>query len=202
MFDKEVANKVILWTTTVVLLLFEVYSLTTNSHYKWDFIFLMLLLWGTFFLRERISLHPFHFGLFSLFLIIHNLGTFGTYELFLFGIEYDFYVHLFFGVVSSFILFRSYKKLGHYTGWVMIIAIIAAVLGFSAFHELFEYAGAKVMGEGEGVLFIGAGDVDEWDTQKDMRNNLFGALLGLGLYWLYGLWRSKSFTEVFGVEPP
>ena len=38
------------------------------------------------------------------------------------------------------------------------------------------------LGEGGGVLFIGAGDVDEWDTQKDMRNNLFGAILGLLLY--------------------
>ena len=58
------------------------------------------------------------------------------------------------------------------------------VLGMSAFHELFEYAGAEILGEGEGVLFMGAGDIDEWDTQKDMRNNVLGALIGLIIYFV------------------
>ncbi len=42
-----------------------------------------------------------------------------------------------------------------------------------------------MLGEGEGVLFIGAGDLDEWDTQKDMLNNLIGALLGLVLFYIF-----------------
>ncbi|HRZ40409.1 MAG TPA: hypothetical protein P5246_05320, partial [Candidatus Omnitrophota bacterium] len=46
----------------------------------------------------------------------------------------------------------------------------------------YEFAGAILLGEGEGVLFIGAGDLDEWDTQKDMLNNLIGAVLGLVFY--------------------
>ena len=41
------------------------------------------------------------------------------------------------------------------------------------------------VGEGEGVLFIGAGDTDEWDTQKDMVNNVLGALIALAGYYLY-----------------
>src|SRR3989338_7998520 len=155
-------NKYILWITTIILIALEIYSLTTNSHYKYDFIFLILMLYALFFIRNKIKLHPFHYFLAAIFLILHNLG--------------------FFGFVASLILYRTYSLVGPYKGWFMYIAIIAVVLGFSAFHELFEYAGALTVGEGEGVLFVGAGDIDEWDTQKDMFNNLIGGLLGLFSY--------------------
>jgi len=180
-------NKVILAITTLILLSLEFYSFTTDSHYKWDFFFVVGLLWALFFIRDKIKLHPFHYSLFALFLILHNLGTFGTYSNTYFGLEYDLYVHGFFGFVASLILYRAYNLVGFYKGLFMYLAIIAVVLGFSAFHELFEYAGALTVGEGEGVLFVGAGDIDEWDTQKDMFNNLVGALIGLGLYSIKNL---------------
>tara|TARA_Y100000310_G_C20577002_1_gene760958 strand:+ start:453 stop:746 length:294 start_codon:yes stop_codon:yes gene_type:complete len=84
-------------------------------------------------------------------------------------------------------LFRTYKTVGPYRGWFVCLAIIAVILGFSAFHELFEYAGAVTVGAG--VLFVGAGDIDEGDTQKDMRNNLLGAIMGL---IIYSGWNGKS----------
>lgn len=182
---EEIWNKIILIFTTLVLLVLEFYSLKTDSHYKWDFIFLMIILYGVYFFRGKFKVHPSHFFLLGVFLILHNLGTFDTYKMFFYGIEYDFYVHTFFGFVSSLMIYRTYKLIGPYKGWFMIIAILAVVLGLSAFHELFEYAGAELLGEGEGVLFVGAGDIDEWDTQKDMRNNLLGGLIALALYGIY-----------------
>jgi len=195
--DRKVTNEkngniITVWTTSGILILFFLYSLTTDSHYKWDFFFLMGLLWAVYMLRHKIKLHPFHFFLLAVFLIMHNLGIFDTYSNHYFGLEFDLYVHGFFGIVSSLMLYRTYSLVGPYKGWLMYLAIIAVVLGSSAFHELFEYAGALTVGEGEGVLFVGAGDIDEWDTQKDMRNNLFGAIIGLVLYWAYGKIYSKS----------
>jgi len=181
------ANTVIVWITTVILVLFELYSLTVDSHYKYDFIFMMLLLWGVYKIRDRIRLHPFHFGLFAVFLVLHNLGVFGAYELYIVGLEYDLYVHGFFGFVSALMLYRTYKMVGPYSDWFMYVAIIAVVLGFSAFHELGEYAGALIIGEGEGVLGVGPGDLDDWDTQKDMRNNTVGAIVALVVY---GIWNN------------
>jgi uncharacterized membrane protein YjdF len=178
----EKANKAIVWVTTVILIAFEIYSLTTDSHYKWDFIFLMIMLWAVYGLRKKIKLHPFHFILLAVFLILHNLGTFDTYSMYFFGLEYDLYVHGFFGFVAALMLYRTYNLVGPYKGWFVYIAIIAVLLGFSAFHELFEYAGALIVGEGEGVLFVGAGDIDEWDTQKDMFNNMVGGIVALLLY--------------------
>lgn len=179
---KEGANKIIVWITSLILVALEIYSLTTDSHYKWDFIFLIAMLLAVYFIRDKIKLHPLHFFLLALFLILHNLGTFGTYENTYFGLEYDLYVHGYFGFVAALMLYRTYSLVGPYKGWFMYVAIIAVVLGFSAFHELFEYGGALTVGEGEGVLFVGAGDIDEWDTQKDMFNNLVGGLIGLVLY--------------------
>ncbi len=186
-------NRIILWITTIVLVVIEFYSITIDSHYKWDFIFLILLLYGVYFIRDKIKLHPFHFFLLAVFLLMHNLGVFGTYSNYYFGLEYDLYVHGFFGFMSAIILYRTYKLVGPYKGWFKYLAIVAVILGFSAFHELFEYAGALLVGEGEGVLFIGAGDIDEWDTQKDMFNNLIGALIGLGLYKVHNfVFRKKG----------
>ena len=185
-------NKTILIITAIILIALEFYSLTTNSHYKWDFIFLMLLLVGVYILRNKIKLHPLHFFLFAIFLILHNLGTFGTYSNYYFGMEFDFWVHSYFGLVSALMLFRAYHQAGPYKGWFMYLAIIALILGFSAFHEIFEYIGALTVGEGEGVLFVGAGDIDEWDTQKDMLNNLIGGLVGLSIYGIRNFFFRKN----------
>jgi len=188
-------NKIIFWATSIILVIFEVYSFSTDSHYKWDFFFLMGFLFAVYVIKDKIKLHPFHFFLFASFLILHNLGTFDAYSYYPLGLEFDLYVHGFFGLVSSLILFRSYKLVGPYNGKFVYIAIIAVVLGFSAFHELFEYGGALLFGEGEGVLFIGAGDLDEWDTQKDMFNNLVGAIIGLLFYTGFEFLKRKNGVE-------
>jgi len=182
--DNEKIINGIFWITAAILIFLEFLALGMNSHYKFDFIFLMLLLVGLFYLRKKIGLHWSHFLLYCMFLLIHDVGMFKTYEITLSGIEYDYMVHLFFGMVAALILMRTYHHTGTDHGFMKYIMVIVIVLGFSAAHELYEFGGAILLGEGEGVLFIGAGDLDEWDTQKDMLNNFIGGLLGMGLYAL------------------
>lgn len=188
---KTNSEKIILIGTTIIFIILEIYSLTTASHYKWDFFFVMLLLYAVYYLREKIRLHPLHYFLFALFLVMHNLGTFGTYGWKQGLWEYDLFVHSYFGFVSSLMLLRAYREVGPYRGYIKYIAVIALILGFSAFHELFEFAGALTVGEGEGVLFVGAGDLDEWDTQKDMFNNLWGGIIGILFYKIKDIFSSK-----------
>jgi len=180
--DRDRAIKIILWSSILIFVLLEIYSFTTESHYKNDFFFLVALLWAVYHYRKELNLHPFHFFLFAGFLILHNLGTFGTYANFYFYLEYDWYVHFLFGLSAAMILFRGFglnkKKVLLY----MPFMILVLCLGFSAFHELFEFSGALLLGKGEGMLYIGAGDVDVWDTQKDMFFNMMGAIVGLGVY--------------------
>ena len=113
-------------------------------------------------------------------MVLHNLGTFGTYANFYFGIEYDWYVHFLFGISVAMIWFRGLGLNKKKILWYMPFMILVLTLGFSAFHELFEFAGALLLGKGEGVLSIGAGHVDVWDTQKDLFFGLIGAVVATG----------------------
>lgn len=185
----------IAWVTSLLLVGLEAYALWTDSRYKWDFIFLILLLWGVYWLREKIDLHPVHYALFSVFLLLHDFGMFGFYETYPLGMEYDYWVHGYFGFVAALIVSRAYRYHKVYPPAFIPVATLVVLLGFSAFHEIFEYLGALTVGEGEGVLFIGAGDLDEWDTQKDMVNNVIGGVLGLACDYAYRWFRGDKRSD-------
>lgn len=170
-------------TTSGVLGLLESYSLTVNNHYKYDFIFLIAGLWILYALRQQLHLHPFHYGLFAIFLLAHNLGVFGAYDRHFFTTEYDSLIHTYFGFVAALILYRFHRARGQTQ--LAYLLIPATVLILSAGHEVFEMISGWVLGNGEGVLFRGAGDIGQYDTIDDIRNNLLGALLGVALYNLY-----------------
>lgn len=161
-----------------LLLLMEVQAINLASHYKYDQMICLLLLIFVYKIRALVSLHWLHYLLFGLFLILHGLGMYQFYESYPLGIEYDYWVHGYFGLVFSLILLRMFVAKGMLL-WSAMPLTFVSVLGVSAAHEIYEYAGALLLGQGEGVLFIGAGDLDEWDTQKDMLNNLVGGLLGV-----------------------
>ena len=123
---------------------------------------------------------------------MHNLGVFDAYVYLYWGIEYDFFMHALFGLVAGLMLFRYFHFVGPYKGWAKVAAIIIIVLGLSAFHELFEFAGALIFGKGEGVIFLGAGDLDQWDTQKDMLNGLLGSIIAIIMYNIFHLLYKKK----------
>ena len=177
----------------LIFVLLLIYSLVTGSSYVNDFFFLAGFLWLVYWFKDKLNLHPFHFFLFASFLVMHNLGVFGNYNYFYFGIEYDMYVHFLFGLSASLILFRAYRLNKREVSWYSIFLIIGLILGASVFHELFEFFGALFFGEGEGVLLAGAGDIDKWDTQKDFMFNLIGAVVGIGAYWI----KKKIFIKKF-----
>ena len=173
------SNKVCFLAFSALFVAMECYALWINSRYKWDFLCIMLLWIGIYLIRKRIDLQPVHYTLFGIFLFLHFAGMFGWYQSFPLGLEYDHWVHGFFGFVAALMVLRAYHFYAIYPPLLIAAAAVALLLGFSAFHEIFEYFGAIALGEGEGVLFIGAGDLDEWDTQKDMLNNLIGGLVGV-----------------------
>ncbi len=176
------STKTILFSFLIIFITLEVYALTIESHYKYDIVMCMFLLVALFYMKNLIYLKSSHYFLFSIFLLIHCLGIYDFYKLYPLNIEYDYWVHGYFGFISILIIINLLKNID----WQLSITVIylmaiITVLGVSALHELYEFAGAMLLGEGEGVLFIGAGDIDQWDTQKDMLNNLIGGAIGLSL---------------------
>jgi uncharacterized membrane protein YjdF len=160
----------------------EILALNMDSHYRYDILMCLILLVAGYYFRAIIYLHWVHYLLFSLFLCLHCLGMYQFYEMYPLGIEYDYWVHGYFGFVSSIFIMRWLTKSEYkFSRTLYIMGTFIIVLGISAAHELYEFAGAMLLGEGDGVLFIGAGDTDQWDTQKDMLNNLIGGIIGVSV---------------------
>ena len=57
--------------------------------------------------RKRLRIHPAGFGMFAAALLLHDLGAFGTYGHSYFDLEFDTYVHFFFGMAGSFLIARA-----------------------------------------------------------------------------------------------
>ena len=188
------SNKAILIVFLLGLAVMEIMAFTMESHYKYDIPMCAALLVFVFMIRDVIDLSWLHYLLFAFFLVIHCLGMFDLYASYPMGIEYDYWVHSFFGFISALVILRWLRASElHLKRTVRIASTLVIVLGISAAHELYEYAGAILLGSGEGVLFIGAGDLDQWDTQKDMLNNVIGGLIGIFISSSYNYYcMSKS----------
>lgn len=171
--------KIIGWIATLIFTAIS-FAATSGSTYKFSFIFLSLILWGVYGLRNKIHLHPLHFGLFASAILLHNLGAFGCYKNYYWGLEFDFYVHFYFGFVGGLILERAFRHNFAATSWKLWIAVPIFVLGVGGIHELIEYASSLAMGPEKGMLKYLQND--PFDTQKDLLNNLLGALTALLSY--------------------
>lgn len=151
----------------------------TGSTYRVSFAFLVPLIWVVYALRDRIHLHWFHFALLASAVLLHNLGVFGFYRRQFFGLQFDTYVHFYFGFCAAFVVCRALEVGYRITGWRLWLATILGILGFGAIHELIEWASSLALGPEKGMLKV-LGD-DPYDTQKDLLNNLMGAILSLVL---------------------
>jgi uncharacterized membrane protein YjdF len=160
-------------------------AFATKSTYKVAPIFLIPLLWGLYFLRGRIHLHLFHFLLFAIALLLHDLGAFELYQKNVFGLPYDNYVHFYFGLVGALIIHRALLHHAAVPRWQVAGMTILFVMGTGAIHEIYEYGSYLVLGEESGML---KPRTSSWfDTHRDLTANFLGCLvayLGLSVHAL------------------
>jgi uncharacterized membrane protein YjdF len=182
--------KVIGWIATAIFTGISVFGAPSGSTYKFSFLFLSALLWVVYAFRGKLRLHPLHFALLASALSLHNLGAFGSYRRSYFGLEFDFYVHFYFGFVGGLILKRAFEYSFRWANWRLGIAVILIILGIGAIHELIEYASSLIMGPEKGMLKYMQND--PFDTQKDLLNNFLGALIALFSCFLVAKSRPKS----------
>jgi uncharacterized membrane protein YjdF len=170
------AHSVIALAATAIMVALSA-TAKTGSTYRLSFLFLAPPLWILYALRRRIYLHWFHFALLASALLLHNLGVFGFYRREFFGLQFDTYVHFYFGFCCAFLVSRALELGYRIVGWRLWIATILGILGFGAIHELIEWASSLALGPERGMLKVLADD--PYDTQKDLLNNLLGTLLSL-----------------------
>jgi uncharacterized membrane protein YjdF len=147
--------------------------------YRFAILFLGPLLWGVYLARHRLNVHPCSFAVFASALVLHDLGAFGTYGKFYYGLEFDTYVHFIFGLAGGLVVSRAVRCCLGLSGWKMWAATVLVIMGIGALHELLEFASTMLMGE-KGMLKLN--DPDRFDTQKDLANNLCGCVVALAIY--------------------
>lgn len=148
-----------------------------KSTYRFSFAFLSPVQWLAYAGRRKLRFGPAHLALVASALIFHNLGVFGFYRREFFSLQFDTYVHFYFGMVGGFLLQASLGASYGLRGWRIWIAVTIGILGCGAIHELIEFASTLALGPERGMLKALADD--PYDTQKDLLNNLLGTLLSL-----------------------
>ncbi|HEX5009790.1 MAG TPA: DUF2238 domain-containing protein [Planctomycetota bacterium] len=145
------------------------------AKYRWSAIFLVPIVWAIFLLRRRLALRPLHFALLAVGLLAHDMGAFGWYQRKPLGLQYDWYVHFFFGVVGGLVVARTLEQRLALRGAPRALLSVLVIVGLGAVHEIIEAASTARLGPEYGMLIVGADD--PYDTQEDMFNNLLGASL-------------------------
>ena len=176
-------NLIIAAIASAVLVAMSLLAAAPGSTYKWSSLLLLPLVWLVYFLQDRLVLRPSHFALFALAIIIHDLGTFGFYRKIFFGLRFDCYVHFMFGLVSGLIFFNAASERLPLSRKFLAFAVPLVILGIGGLHELFECFTTILLGPERGMLKLRPDE--PYDTQKDLMNNLLGAIVAvlLSLTW-------------------
>jgi hypothetical protein len=106
---KEGWLKAVLIFFLVILVIFEIIAIKKQSSYIYDTIVVIGFMIGVYMLRHKLHLHPLHLFLLGIFVTVHSLGVFNFYFYHFWGVEFDTYVHTYYGFVSSLILLRMYS---------------------------------------------------------------------------------------------
>ncbi len=180
----------IAWVTTALIILFGAIG-NGPATYRYAILFLGPMLWAVYFMRRRLHIHACHFAIFATALLMHTLGAFGTYGQQYYGLDFDTYVHFYFGVAGGFIVARSLRCCFGLVGWQLWVGTVIVILGLGAVHELVEYASTLLLGPEKGMLKLNSPDA-KTDTQKDLLNNMLGTLLALAIYSVFGAVRRSQ----------
>ena len=176
--------------TTLIMIGLSAFAAAPGSTYRYSFLFLGAMVWAIFAVRRKLSLQPFHFVLLCSALLLHNLGVFGFYRREFFTLQFDTYVHSYFGFCCAFAVAHGLRFGYHISGWRLWVAVTLGILGFGAIHELIEWASTMALGPERGMLKALADD--PYDTQKDLLNNFLGTELSLLISALVRAARRKN----------
>src|ERR1041385_8518264 len=129
--------------------------------YRVSPLFLIPLLWIVYALRRRLHIHPFHYLMFALAVLLHDLGAFGFYQnglpekiriLPIFGLSFDIYVHFYFAFAATFIVYRALEQTMPLRLWQVALFTLLFIMGMGGIHEVMEYGSYLLLGEAKGML--------------------------------------------------
>ena len=204
-------TKTRLYLLSIIVILFFVTSalLTKVYGYITDSIIIFIIMTLLYILYDKLNQNPLSYLIMLLALALHNAGVFGFYYKSPLGyfdpiweqhisphpFQWDHITHLFSGIALSLLFFSFFKKFfteDKLHNFFIILSIFLIAQGIGAIGEIYEFAGYFFVGEGEGVTGRGAGDYSlywissDWiNTMLDLVYNFLGALIGIGLCYLF-----------------
>jgi uncharacterized membrane protein YjdF len=142
--------------------------------------FLLPVLWAVLAFRRKLHLHPLHYALFAVAMLLHMLGGLGYYRASPLPFSYDILLHFYFPMAIALILHRflrhAYPLL---RPWQAATLTFSMMMCLGALHEIMEYGTYLTLGEEKGMLKPKTSYF--FDTQRDLTNNLLGTLTALAL---------------------
>jgi uncharacterized membrane protein YjdF len=172
-------ERLVAWTASLAFVLISLVPYASVTKYRYSFLFLVPILWTVYALRRRLSIRPLDFGLFALALLFHDLGAFGAYSWRVIGLQFDWCVHFFFGLIGGLIVAGALKALLGARGFGLGLLVVLVITGMGGLHEIVEAASTRYLGKDLGMLYIGADN--PYDTQEDLLANVLGACAALAL---------------------
>jgi putative membrane protein len=165
------------------------------------FIFVPVIIFtGRYFRLSSIS-----YGLITLFMIFHVIGSHYTYAEVPFGYAlqewlgasrnmYDRLVHFSFGLLLAYPIREVFMRITRVKGIWSYYLPLDVTLSFSAVYEIIEWVTAIKAAPEAGLAFLGTqGDV--WDAQKDMLMAGTGALIAMLVVAVINLRYQKNFSK-------
>jgi putative membrane protein len=162
----------------------------------------VLLITARYFKLSDIS-----YGLITLFMCLHVLGSHYTYSEVPFGETlrswldadrnmYDRLVHFAFGLLLAYPIREVLVRIARLRGFWAYFFPIDVTFSFSAIYEIIEWKAASLTAPELGIAFLGTqGDI--WDAQKDMLLAGGGAILAMFIVFLFNLWLNPhTWTEM------
>jgi uncharacterized membrane protein YjdF len=115
---------------------------------------------------------------------IHGLGVFGLFRLTVLGYEWDTYVHTYSLIIGTLVAFRYVLRIERSLAETVVVAMLLA-LGLALANELIEFAGYRLLGQGEGLFLLGPGDIGSTDAFENLMTDFYhgftGVVIGLGI---------------------
>lgn len=122
-------------------------------------------------LYTKLNQNLLSYSLFLLMLILHVAHLYSR----TFLVSWDIYMHLIAGFALGAMVSQLFTK-EKWSGIKKTCVILLVIMGIGAIHEMTEWTGYAILGEGEGWLLYGEGDEGEWrDTVFDLFFNFVGA---------------------------
>lgn len=162
----------------------------------------VLLITARYFRLSDIS-----YGLITLFMCLHVVGSHYTYAEVPFGESlqdwvgaqrnmYDRLVHFAYGLLLAYPIREVLVRFARLRGFWAYFSPISVTFAFSSIYEIIEWKAAVLVAPDMGLAFLGSqGDV--WDAQKDILLAGTGAIIAMGFVFVLNLWLNPdTWTEM------